>query len=203
MLKKLMLATAIVGATISTASAATVTGDVDLQVKLPEVLVLYHWDKAGIEFRPDKHEVVTGKGAGTYDLTGNAITVADADGNLTGAGVTDEVMNTDTVPNFANATTIPVVLKDAWAVRTLTTNGNAALSIANTDANHLLDTSAVVTKNAKVQATGVAAGTNITIPSKWEPTKGDISFDLDLSGAKRAGLHESAGSTFTLTLTGN
>lgn len=201
MLKKLMLATAIVGATISTASAATVTGDVDLQVKLPEVLVLYHWDKAGIEFNPKTYDIPTGVGTGTYDFGANDITVADNNTDE-GAGLRDIPMNTDGVTGRPNGTIIPVTLKDAWAVRTLTENGKAKLAITNPDTQHKKGTtgSVVSTQEAKVQTRDAPAGENITIPSKWAPTTGDITFNLDLSAATQAGLHVSDGSTFTLTL---
>lgn len=203
MLKKLLLATAIVGATISTASAAEVTGDVDLQVKLPEVLVLYHWDKAGIEFDPKTYNITTGKGAGTYDFNLANIEV-DVNANQNGAGITDDPMVLGNVTGRANDATIPVTLKDAWAVRTLTTNGKAKLAIANQNAEHKkgATNSVVVTKDAKVKQGG-EHNTEIELASKWAPTTGDITFDLDLSGATQAGLHESNNSTFTLTLTGN
>ncbi|STZ07974.1 Uncharacterised protein [Moraxella caprae] len=201
MLKKLLLATAIVGATISTASADNVSGTMNLKVTLPEILVLYHWQEAGIQFEPNKYDMPTGKGAGTYDFAGN-IQVADNDGNADGAGVSDTPMNLNDITGRTNATTIPVVLKNSWAVRTLTENGKAKLAIANTKAEHKKgDDSVVLTKEAKVSQ-GNKSGTEIELDSKWAPTTGDITFDLDLTGATKAGLHQADDATFTLKLTG-
>lgn len=165
-----MLATAIIGATISTASADTISGDVDLQVKLPEILVLYHWEKAGIEFGANKYNLPTGKGEGTYDFGIGRIDVTDTNGG-TSAGVTGQEMNTATVPNArADAQVIPVTLKNSWAVRTLTESGTVTLKIANTQGAdvHTLSKdgikSDITTKEVKVKTDTVGANSEITLP---------------------------------------
>lgn len=203
MLKKLITALAVVGASVSAANAAT-SGNVDLQVKLPEVLVLYHWDKAGIELNPVEIAEATGIGTGKYDFKSTNIEVLDNNNGVDMAELTDQPMAIAGLKDGRpDANIIAVTLKDSWAVRSLTQNG-VKLAIENTgtdSTDHVNGNSKVVTKDAKVQSANVTAGDSIDLASKWEPTKGDITFNLDLSGATKSGLHKSAGETFTLTLT--
>lgn len=204
MLKKLMT-TLVVGASISTANAAVLTtqdasGNLDLKVNLPQTLVLYHWSNAGIEFFPaNPVAYASGKGAGLGQLTETSIDVSDQDA-LGGSGSSS--LSTIQTPNGQADNKISVTLKNAWAVRSLTENGTVNLAITNPDPEHKKDGSVVSTTNVKVTSAGKNAGNSVQLESKWAPTQGDITFDLDLSKATKAGLHESDGDTFTLTLTG-
>ncbi|SPX86842.1 Uncharacterised protein [Moraxella ovis] len=202
MFKKSLAALVMAGAAAS-AHAASVSGAMDLQVELPEVLVLYHWTDVGIEFNPIVKGVGTGRGVGRYDLTKDAIEVLDSDSGEA-ADLTDERLATTTVlNNQASTNDVAVTLKDAWAVRSISSNG-VKLKIENEDQDHIHDddpTSKVKTKDAKVKNGMGPAAEEIDLASKWQPTQGDITFNLDLSEAKKVGLHKSAGQTFRLTLT--
>ncbi len=166
--------------------AASVSGSTDFEVDIPEVLVLYHWDKARL------------------DITGNQFVYNDNNTHIGSMNMGENEANINDnpltgaspVPNgFDTSSLIDVTLKSAWAVRSISSD-NVTLSVAITDANHVgTNGSLAVVSDAKVSKTD--------IPSKWEPTVGDITFKLDLSKVTKPGLHESADETFELTLTGN
>ncbi|WP_147285090.1 hypothetical protein [Moraxella ovis] len=205
MFKKSLAALVMAGAAAS-AHADSVSGTMDLQVQLPEVLVLYHWTNAGIEFNPIVKGIGVGRGVGTYGLNQDTIEVLD-NNSESAADLTDDPLVTTTVlNNQADTNKVTVTLKDAWAVRSISNDG-VKLKVENTDSTHLHDgdrNSKVKTENVKVKSSDAVTKTaeeEIELNSKWKPIKGDITFDLDFSEAKKAGLHKSDDQTFTLTLT--
>lgn len=208
MLTKLVTALAVVGASVSVANAQqSVSGTVDFKVNMPSVLVLYHWDEAGVDFRPQVEAQISGHGVEQVNAGGAEVLVATNNNTANVLTLTDEALSA-TQFKGQDARTVKVTLQDAWAVRSISENG-VELSVETTDQAHKNEsdpTSVINVKNTKVKsagAVGITIGTGaekIELPSKWEPIKGDITFDLDLSDAKKSGLYTSQGQTFTLTL---
>lgn len=211
---KIALATATVSIA-SFASAAAVSGTTDFRVTLPEILVLYHWD--------DAHLIL--------ENTNNANNSAINDGStrevaLPFAAATHE-LNTDVITTSAtklDAGTIAVKLKNAWAVRSLS-SGTVELKLENpkptlysVTAGNKPTTSTIVIGSPTLHAaatsidgtsTGVAT---LNVKLGWAPVMGDIDFTLDLKNANHAGEYNTRGQagknttseddTFLLTLTG-
>lgn len=209
MLTKLVTALAVVGASVSVANAQqkTVSGTVDFKVNMPSVLVLYHWKEAGIDFQPQVEAQISGHGVEQADA-GEASVLVTANNNTANVlGLDDEQLSATRFKGN-DAQTVKVTLQDAWAVRSISENG-VELSVETTDKAHMngVDpTSVINVENTKVKSAGAEGdgqrgAETINLPSKWEPIKGDITFDLDLSGAKKSGLYTSTGKTFTLKLT--
>lgn len=192
---------------LSTFASAAVTGTTDFRVVLPEVLVLYHWDDVVLNLS-DAGRVVNDNATrtGTAALGSTAVSIGPA------------------VATTADAltTSVAVTLKDAWAVRNLSTNKGVTLTLDNTnskllsvaDQNSFLTTkdAALASTNTKVTGTGKT----LNIASGWAPVLGDINFNLDLTTADSSGEYNTRGvagiagnlpadnlkDTFKLTLTG-
>lgn len=210
-MKKIITALALMGlGAVSTTAMAqgsgpSVTGNMKVKVKVPDMLVLYYWDEVGIEFTEQNMPISPGKGAYKEPLSGSDIEVTDTNTAITAATITAQPLSTS-----IDETTISVNLKNAWAVRSIS-NGQVSLAIANASdgsdklviGNDQLPSSKILVKEPKVKSnTGGQAADKITLQSGWEAKKGDITFDLDLSNMKTPGLYttESDGSTLKLTL---
>ena len=189
---------------LSTFASAAVTGTTDFRVVLPEVLVLYHWDDVLLN--------LTDTGRVINDATTRTGTAALGS---TTASITGPAVSTTA---DALATSVAVTLKDAWAVRNLSTGNGVSLALTNPkpkllgvvdNTSYLTTTGAALTStNSKVSGTGAT----LTIASGWAPVLGDITFNLDLSKANHSGEYNTRGlavvaadntkDTFLLTLTG-
>ena len=195
---------ALVLSVASVASAASVSGTTDFRVTLPEVLVLYHWDDVLLN--------LTDTGRVINDNTTRTGTAALGS---TAASITGPAVSTTA---DALATSVAVTLKNAWAVRNLSTGNGVSLALTNPNpkllgvvdkTSYLTTTGAALTsENSKVTGTGAT----LTIASGWAPVSGDITFNLDLSKANSSGEYNTRGlavvaadntkDTFLLTLTG-
>ena len=176
----------------SVASAASVNGSTDFRVELPEVLVLYHWDDVFL------------------NLTGGSI--AQNDGTLTRTGTAAIGATTATIDSPAiNATAdalkakMKVTLKDAWAVRNLSTTTGVSLALTNpnsklistVDKTSFLTTTGAVLESASDKVTGTKKAATLNIASGWAAVTGDIIFDLDLSKADSSGEYNTRGAAGT------
>lgn len=218
---KIALATVTVSiASFASAATSQISGSTDFRVTLPEILVLYHWD--------DAHLVLQELASTTAANDSDAREISDArEHNLT-ANIATGSYNIEQNPVATTANTertsnnkVAVTLKDAWAVRSLS---SAPVKLALTNPNNILKNvtdskSTIVTEGAVLtsKGTGVANSNtaSITIPSGWAPVTGDIKFNLDLANANHSGEYNTRGTagaandqqdgsdTFLLTLTGN
>lgn len=215
---KIALATASISIA-SFASAASISGSTDFRVTLPEILVLYHWDDAHLTLT----DVTTTPGNDSdsreiSDIKTRELTAALADGSYT---LNTDVDTTSPIAKFDGGT-VGVILKNSWAVRSLS-NASVTLELTNqkdTLLNVNNNASTIKTQNAVLVSNGDGVGnsgtTSMTIPSGWDPVKGDIKFELDLSNANNSGEYNTRGNqqgpattndeatdTFLLTLKGN
>ncbi|WP_348549238.1 hypothetical protein AADH33_00725 [Psychrobacter sp. KFRI-CH2-11] len=199
---------------VSSFASAAISGSTDFRVTLPEILVLYHWDDAHLILEEVGTTPANDSDAREIsDTTTRELTADLGSGSYT--------INTDVnTTSAAFPTSISVTLKNAWAVRNLSTASgvNLALTNPNSTLTSVTDqTSSVTTSNAVLESaglTGSGSGT-VTIDSGFEAVLGDIKFDLDLTGADSAGEYntratagaagptEDATDTFLLTLTAN
>ena len=199
---------------VSSFASAAISGSTDFRVTLPEILVLYHWD--------DAHLILEEVGT-TPANDSDAREISDTTTRKLTADLGSDSYTINTDVNTTSAafpTSISVTLKNAWAVRNLSTaNGvNLELTNPNSTLTSVEDqTSSVTTSNAVLESTGLTgSGSNtVTIDSGFAPVLGDIKFDLDLTGADSAGEYntrntagaagptDDATDTFLLTLTAN
>lgn len=211
---KIALATATVSIASFASAASSVSGSTDFRVTLPEILVLYHWDDAHLILQNSNINGAINDGS-TRDVTQDV------------AATTHE-LNTDVLTTSAtNLDTglVTVKLKDAWAVRSLS-SGTVELKLENpkstlysvTAGNKATPSTIVIgtpTLNAAATSIdGTATGVStLKVKSGWAPVMGDIDFTLDLKNANHAGEYNTRGQagknsnseddTFLLTLTGN
>lgn len=191
---------------LSTFSSAAVTGTTDFRVVLPEVLVLYHWDDVLLN--------LTDTGRVINDNTTRTGTAALGS---TAASITGPAVSTtaDTL-----ATSVAVTLKDAWAVRNLSTGTGVTLTLENpnskllsvTDQTSFLTTTGALLESVNTKVIGSKKAATLNIASGWAAVSGDITFNLDLSKANSSGEYNTRGlaaaaadntkDTFKLTLTG-
>ena len=199
---------------VSSFASAAISGSTDFRVTLPEILVLYHWDDAHLILE----EVGTTAANDSDDREISDPTTRELTANL---GSDSYTINNDVnTTSAAFPTSISVTLKNAWAVRNLSTTSGVNLELTNPNSTLISvedQTSSVTTSNAVLESTGLTgSGSNtVTIDSGFAPVLGDIKFDLDLTGAESAGEYNTrttAGAagptddgtdTFLLTLTAN
>ena len=199
---------------VSSFASAAISGSTDFRVTLPEILVLYHWD--------DAHLILEEVGT-TPANDSDAREISDATTRELTAdlGAGSYTINTDVnTTSAAFPTSISVTLKNAWAVRNLSTASGVNLELTNPNSTLTSvedQTSSVTTSNAVLESAGLTgSGSNtVTIDSGFAPVLGDIKFDLDLTGADSAGEYntrntagaagptDDATDTFLLTLTAN
>lgn len=136
-------------------------------------------------------------------------------------GTATAIINNDVAtdaPAATLATKIDVTLQNAWAVRSLSSANGVELALTNTNntLTSVIDKTSSISTSGATLSSGSLTGDKITIPSGWAPVKGDIKFQLDLSGANSSGEYntratagpagdtavDNATDTFLLTLTG-
>ena len=221
MLKKLLptaFAVTALAASVSAQTTKSISGSVDFRVTLPEVLVLYHWDDAHLNLTD---VATTANDSDVREISDTAAHELPDTLNKDAYTIKGDVVTTDNT-KFESGK-VAVTLKNAWGVRALS-NGDVKLRVAeqvNTLKNITVDTSTITISDTKIkseQAKGtkeVAANTDLVLPSGWELSKGDITFNMDLTNAKHVGEYNTRGKagaadtvdektdTFLLTLTGN
>lgn len=208
---------ALVISVASMASAASVSGSTDFRVTLPEVLVLYHWDDAHLTLT----DIVTPTAGNDSDAREISDTTTRDLTEVLGKNaytITGDV-NTTIPSTFQDSATTNVTLKNAWAVRSIS-SGDVTLGLSvqqDTLKNVNNQKSTIIVSEAKLTSTGTGIGgsdTAMTIPSGWQGVQGDINFTLDLANANNSGEYNTRGiagvadesanatDTFLLTLTG-
>lgn len=212
----LALTTAVMG---TTAHAKSVSGSVDFRVTLPEVLVLYHWDDAHLTLTDNVADVANDSDTDREisDATTRELT---AELNASSHTITGDVTRSP-IANLDNST-IAVTLKNAWAVRALS-SADVKLKIEeknpkllSVEAGAGVTDSFILVKDTKIVKGSASAvkDADLSLPSGWELSMGDIQFNLDLSNAKHIGEYNTRNTagkasdaqeltdTFLLTLTG-
>lgn len=204
---------------VAAPAPASISGSTDFRVTLPEVLVLYHWDDAHLILQ----DVVTTTAANDSDareISDNSTRNLTDDLGKSAYAITGDV-NTTIPSTFLNSASTNVTLKNAWAVRSISTN-NVTLGLLvqqPTLKNVNRAASVIEVGGAKLNSTGAGvsgSGTStMKIPSGWQGVQGDINFTLDLTNANSSGEYNTRGlaslaaetdngtDTFLLTLTGN
>jgi len=188
-------------------AAEEVSGRMEITVTLPEILILYHYDLVDIEFTGDslqpgpdndaKHEIKKGQADAFSSQELNDVSFTSDNLAISATG---SDFDTNSYNNH-----IQVTLQNVWAVRAISSgNVSLAVSIENSTLKNN-DGGTIEVSNATLSTTDIA-------PS-WNPTIGDLTFELDLSNAEYAGLYSDDGNvgsensestdTFLLTLTGN
>ena len=204
---------------LSSFASAAISGSTDFRVTLPEVLVLYHWDDAVLNLT----EITT---TAANDSDAREISDATPRTGTAVLGAATASINTDvsTTSNTALATNVAVTLKNAWAVRNLSSANGVSLTLTNPNTslkNVVNNASVITTSNAILVSANplitTSGTTTVGIKSGFVPVLGDITFNLDLSTANNAGEYNTRGvtgaspdtatgnatDTFLLTLTGN
>lgn len=200
---------------LSSFASAAISGSTDFRVTLPEILVLYHWDDAHLILE----EVATTAANDSDPREISDTTTRELTADL---GASSYTINTDvaTAGSAAFPTLVSVTLKNAWAVRNLSSAAGVNLALTNPKDTLISvadQTSTVTTSNAVLESAGLTgSGSNtVTIDSGFAAVLGDIKFDLDLTGADSAGEYNTRGAagaagtgvvaddTFLLTLTAN
>lgn len=199
---------------VSSFASAAISGSTDFRVTLPEILVLYHWDDAHLILEEVGTTAANDSDAREISDTTTRKLTADL-------GSDSYTINTDVnTTSAAFPTSISVTLKNAWAVRNLSTASGVNLTLTNPNSTLTSvedQTSSVTTSDAVLESAGLTgSGSNtVTINSGFAPVLGDIKFDLDLTGADSAGEYNTRNTegaagptddstdTFLLTLTAN
>ena len=183
----------------ATVSGTTATGNTSISITLPNIIILHYLSDVSLSFNTD---ISTGvdEGAGSWNTSWSG-TTSNGTGELAGSGLSD-------APTYEldGNSTINVTLPKVWAVRGISSNGTATVSIAqgNTSlANTQSDS--IELSNLTVSTEGAGPGVSITADldglSKQNATIGNVGLTMDLASANTSGQYVAAGAEYTITAT--
>ena len=140
----------------------------------------------------------------TLNFTGGVISDADSDeGSASPSADLDTTASFDAnVDGSTGGPTIPgtvaVTISNAWAIRGISTDGTITVAAA-WDNDTASNGSSDAVGGALTVETGALSGASIDVPAPGfsTPTKGDVVFDLDISGVTTAQTH--TGMQYTIT----
>lgn len=169
----------------------TTTGTTDLSATIPEFIVLHYYSTVAMDFATPTAESLD---EGKLELD------ADWKGSTTGNELnTKNLMKADLELDNTKTT---VTLKNVWAVRGFSKNGNAKISIALASGHDKMkkENSEIVVSNVKVSdntSTSAEITTSLKGIAKAKATVGSVEMDLDFTNTTIAGNH--TGAKYTLT----
>jgi len=169
-----------IGSIASSNLATAATGTTDVTINFPNIVIL-HYPK-------------------TITLT---FTGSDVSDFVIGAADTKPLLNTVTFDADITATTVgtglstvAVTLKNAYAVRGISSTGNITVGVTLNPAS----ANATGANGSKAIASGISvSNASISAPGLTTAIPGDVSFDLDISGVTDSGAH--TGMQYTVTAT--
>jgi hypothetical protein len=168
-------------------NANAASGQTDVTINFPNIIILYYIDALTLNFNPAIDQAVNeGGAADTQPLA----TPAAFDAGLT--------PGSSGIPG-----SIAVTVEDVWAVRGITASGQITVNPQIDVANATNGSSTATMSNLQVQSgtTGPADPISITAPGFGNAVLGDIVFDLDISGVTSAGSHTGMQYTIVATAT--
>lgn len=176
--------------------AANTNASTDIIVRLPDIIILHYISTITLDFGADIAETGN-EGAGSWDT--------DWDGTVSTGGSELESGNLDlTTSNLDVLGTLDdVTITNVWAIRGLSSNGEATVSISNTSPILTNSIDNISLSDFKVSTAGVSASDSITAPlnglSRSSATIGNVLLDIDLSDAETSGDYEAANPEYTIT----
>lgn len=180
LLKKSAVATALVTGLFAASNAHSATLDVDVDITVPDVLILYAYTDIDLAFSAGEFAGLLDSSCTTEDCA-SAITAAQS-GSITGGAV-----DLNIVPDLnATGTSETITLQNSWAVR--------ALGYGTFNASVADNSSEASVSNFVISP---ASGT----PS-MTATPGDVSFDIDLTDPDPSG-DGAINANYTITVTGS
>ncbi|MGY4877376.1 hypothetical protein ACLUEY_05755 [Vreelandella aquamarina] len=180
-MKKLYMASAITAAFLTAPLAAqAATGQTSVSFTLPGIVILHYASDITIEV-PASY--FGGADQSFDDSAAKTLTGFDDDAAVT-------VTGGPTVAALENATTF---IRNAWAVRSLSSSGNSQVAITLDNGTATGSSGTIAVSNPQVSADGATFGGTTTFASPGLSTStaeyGDVSLDVDMSAAASAGTY--------------
>lgn len=191
-MKKLYTASAIAAALLSAPLAGqAATGQTSVSFDLPGIVILHYVSDVNIEL--------------PASYFGSADQSFEDDVTRTLTGLDDDAnVDVSAGPAEAEINAATAYIRNAWAVRSLSANGESQVGVTldTATANHT-NAGSITLSNAQVSADGTAFGATTTFDSpgmgKSKAVKGDVSLLLDMTNATSAG--DYTGAKYTITAT--
>ncbi|WP_223668726.1 hypothetical protein [Kangiella shandongensis] len=178
-LKKSVVAAGLAAALFTVSPAKSASLNVDTDVSIPDVLILYAYTDIDLQFAAGEFATLL-DGSCTSDDCASPLTTAEA-GTIT-SGVADLNITPDLA---ASGTSASITIQNSWAVRAL---GYGTFNASVTD------------NGSESAVSGLAVSPATGTPS-MTATPGDVSFDIDLTSTDLDdGLIEA---NYTITVTGS
>lgn len=176
-LKKSVVAAGLAAALFTISPAKSASLNVDTDVTIPDVLILYAYTDIDLQFAAGEFASLLDGSCATDDCA-SALTAAEA------GTITSGVANLDIASDLAG-TTSSITIQNSWAVRGL---GYGTFNASVTD------------NGSESAVSGLAVSPTTGKPS-MTATPGDVSFDIDLTSTDLDdGLIEA---NYTITVTGS
>jgi hypothetical protein len=182
--------------TAGKASAVVATGNINVSVTVPPVIIVHYFSSQTIVFPEtaiNRFEGAASDWSSTFAATAS----------ISGGSDITAVTPTNTFLD-SSSNVVSVTLPKVWAVRGWSTNGNATVAVTIGTAAISGPGSSSITMGSAEVGFGTSHGASLTtIPlnglSWGTASSGDLRFTLDFTGTKRAGTH--TGGVITLTAT--
>lgn len=190
-MKKLITASAMTAALLGAPLASqAATGQTDVTFTLPGIVILHYASDITVEI-PASY--FGGADQDFDDSAAKTLTSLDDDANVDVSGG----------PADADINAATSTIRNAWAVRSLSTSGNSQVAITLDTATASGPSGSITVSNPQVSADGSTFGATTTFSSPGLLSSnaefGDVSLDLDMSGATSAG--DFTGAQYTVEAT--
>ncbi|WP_287373443.1 hypothetical protein [Prosthecochloris sp.] len=177
------------------ATVSGATGSTDVSVNLSGIIILHYISGITLDFETLSEGIDEGS-SGTWDVTW-------ADGEASGGtGLTTGTLTSSKVSESDGSITVHI--PNVWAVRGISSSGNAEVSIALTTpiiTNETSASSATITITQAELQQASNEGTNIDVQLggilKSQARIGDVNLTLDMSSANATGSY--TGGVYTIT----
>ncbi len=183
----------------SSAVEAQVTGTGKVNVSIPAVLVLSYYSQINVTLSAaDMRTAIGWPASGLID-----------EGTIAAApvGWAADLNIPSPMTGISPAANQLLTLTEAWAVRAIGNSGNSiqvATAVGNQANLTNVDGGTIVINDVNTRLSGVGGyGNSVTfVPTgPGSQQNGDMQFDLNLSGATRAGTYQDAGATYQFSIT--
>jgi len=182
-----------------TLHAATTSGSTQLKVTLPDIIILHYISDIHLNFATDiSDNVDEGGNASTWTTAWNG---TNSEGDELAQGTT---LGSPSYELEGTNSTINVTLNDVWAIRGISSDGTASVSISGVDNLTNTQSDTIGISDWKVTDGTITADASITgVPLNGIPkstaTLGDVNLTLDLGAAHTSGDYTNSAAEYTIT----
>jgi len=202
LLGSLVLGAILVSPFGKTLHAASTSGNTRIKVTLPQIIILHYISEISLDFTTDLTTSID-EGSGSWTTAWDGTNAVSTDELATGN------LNARQTFELEGNTSISTSVPNVWAVRGLAQNGEAAVSITESNTTlthtHTNGSDTITLSDFTISSDGETTGTSMEVAlngiARTNATLGGVNFTMDLGDADSAGDYKNAdGSGFEYTI---